>query len=97
MYLAWLLVSDEVQSILASRHDWRTLTCTEEQLVESEEKTPRKVEREGVKIREVRPDDKFVKRGDRGIEAWKARRADRGKRCGRGWTRSTSATSRRRR
>jgi aspartyl-tRNA synthetase len=77
----WMLVSYAVQKILASELGWRTLSCTEEQRVDAENHhamnsgpKARRVEREGVKIHEVKPDDDFIKRADPSIEEWKASR-----------------------
>ncbi|KAL8388318.1 hypothetical protein RB595_009315 [Gaeumannomyces hyphopodioides] len=61
----WLIVSDEVQRILADEHHWRTLTCIEEQRIGAEvhghgrpgaERNARRVQREGIRIHEVRPE-----------------------------------------
>ncbi|EON97849.1 putative aspartyl-trna synthetase protein [Phaeoacremonium minimum UCRPA7] len=73
----WMLVSDYVQRVLGEQMGWRTLTCTEEQRVDADKHvTPsghhaRRVEREGIKIHEVRPNEDFIKRTDESIEAWK--------------------------
>lgn len=73
----WMLVSYDVQKILAQELGWRTLSCTEEQRVDADKhkntmgpKT-RRVEREGVKIHEVKCDSDFIKRVDPAIEDWK--------------------------
>jgi aspartyl-tRNA synthetase len=78
----WLLVSSPIQAILGSEFGYRTLTCAEEQRVDADRhalpkgaaQDQRRVEREGIKIHEVKPDDKFRERADRAIEAWKAAR-----------------------
>lgn len=76
----WMLVSYEVQRILAHDLSWRTLSCTEEQRVNADKHQStvgpkaRRVEREGVKIHEVKIDSDFVKRADPAIEEWKASR-----------------------
>lgn len=61
---------------------WRTLLCTEEQRVDASRHhnttsggaKARRVEREGVKMRETKPDADFVARTDLAIAAWKAGR-----------------------
>jgi aspartyl-tRNA synthetase len=61
---------------------WRTLSCTEEQRVDANKHQnvnragpkARRVEREGVKIHEVKPDADFMKRADEAITNWKANR-----------------------
>jgi len=76
----WMLVSYEVQRILAHELSWRTLSCTEEQRVDSDKHRSnagpkaRRVEREGVKIHEVKPDQDFISRADPAIEQWKGAR-----------------------
>lgn len=78
----WMLVSYEVQKILAQQMGWRTLSCTEEQRVDANKHhntngggpKARRVEREGVKIHEVKPDADFMRRADPAIESWKASR-----------------------
>jgi nondiscriminating aspartyl-tRNA synthetase len=77
----WMLVSWDVQHILAHEIGWRTLSCTEEQRVDADKHhsvgntaKARRVEREGVKIEEVKPDDDLKKRVDPAIEAWKGAR-----------------------
>ncbi|KLU83685.1 aspartyl-tRNA synthetase [Magnaporthiopsis poae ATCC 64411] len=91
----WLIVSDEVQRILADEHHWRTLTCIEEQRIGAEvhgnqhghgrpgaERNARRVQREGIRIHEVRPEkdgdsgnpSSFRERADRAIEQWHAAR-----------------------
>lgn len=76
----WMLVSFDVQSILAHDLSWRTLSCTEEQRVDSDKHRPkdgakaRRVEREGVKIHEVKADSDFISRADPAIEEWKSSR-----------------------
>lgn len=83
----WMLVSHDVQHVLAESHKWRTLSCTEEQRVDSEHHTQpenfkhnlRRVEREGVDIEEVQVTDDLKARADKAIEAWKASRGEKGK------------------
>jgi nondiscriminating aspartyl-tRNA synthetase len=81
----WLLVSDTVQDILARKHGWRTLTCTEEQRVVADKqagspaakersKKQRRISRVGVKVGEVQPDDEFRARADAAIAEWKKAR-----------------------
>ncbi|KAG6292798.1 hypothetical protein E4U09_003276 [Claviceps aff. purpurea] len=78
----WMLVSYDVQKILAQQMRWRTLSCTEEQRVDANKHhntngggpKARRVEREGVKIHEVKPDADFRKRADEAISSWKANR-----------------------
>lgn len=78
----WMLVSEPVQDILGNRLGWRTLTCVEEQRVDADKhaagpsgREARKVEREGISISELRPDEDFMKRADAAIEEWKAKRS----------------------
>ncbi|ODA76680.1 hypothetical protein RJ55_07951 [Drechmeria coniospora] len=77
----WMLVSYEVQKILAQQMGWRTLSCTEEQRVDTDKHhrtsagaKARRVEREGVRIHEVKPDQDFISRAEPAIEEWKASR-----------------------
>lgn len=77
----WMLVSEPVQDVLGSRMGWRTLTCVEEQRVDADKhaagpkgREARKVEREGIKIHELRPDQDFIQRADVAIEEWKQKR-----------------------
>lgn len=77
----WMLVSYDVQRYLAHEMSWRTLSCTEEQRVNADKHTAmnsgpkaRRVEREGVKIHEVKADADFISRAEPAIEAWKASR-----------------------
>lgn len=76
----WMLVSYDIQRILAHELSWRTLSCTEEQRVDSDKARPnagakaRRVEREGVKIHEVKADADFIARADPAIEEWKSSR-----------------------
>jgi aspartyl-tRNA synthetase len=76
----WMLVSYEVQKILAQDLHWRTLSCTEEQRVDADKHhtnngpKARRVEREGIKIHEVKPDADFKARANPAIEAWKKSR-----------------------
>ncbi|KAJ4421170.1 aspartate--tRNA ligase dps1 [Gnomoniopsis sp. IMI 355080] len=78
----WMLVSEGVQDVLGARLGWRTLTCAEEQRVDADKhaggpsgREARKVEREGISISELRPDEDFMKRADAAIEEWKAKRS----------------------
>ncbi|KOS21476.1 Aspartate--tRNA ligase [Escovopsis weberi] len=77
----WMLVSYDVQKILAHDLGWRTLSCAEEQRLDTtRHQSPfngpkhRRVEREGVKIHEVKADEDFIKRANVAIESWKASR-----------------------
>ncbi|KAF7532627.1 hypothetical protein G7Z17_g13615 [Cylindrodendrum hubeiense] len=83
----WMLVSLDVQKILARELHWRTLSCTEEQRVDADRHQlaaanqanglaakARRVEREGIKIHEVKADADFISRADPAIEAWKGSR-----------------------
>ncbi|ORY64965.1 uncharacterized protein BCR38DRAFT_484440 [Pseudomassariella vexata] len=76
----WMLVSDTVQHILGRNHKWRTLSCTEEQRVDPDNRIEpskhdlNRIEREGIDIDEVHPDDDFMLRTDKAIEEWKAAR-----------------------
>ncbi|KAF4125267.1 aspartyl-tRNA synthetase [Geosmithia morbida] len=77
----WMLVSYEVQLILGHDMQWRTLSCTEEQRVDTDKHRingngpkARRVEREGVKIHEIKPDADFKTRADHAIEEWKSAR-----------------------
>ncbi|KAJ4258716.1 aspartate--tRNA ligase dps1 [Fusarium torreyae] len=80
----WMLVSYEVQKILASELRWRSLSCTEEQRVDTDKHNnaqvdglaakARRVEREGVKVHEIKLDDDFISRADPAIEEWKRTR-----------------------
>ncbi|KAH8172709.1 tRNA synthetases class II (D, K and n) domain-containing protein [Sarocladium implicatum] len=77
----WMLVSYEVQRFLAHDLAWRTLSCTEEQRVDADKHKSqtagpkaRRVEREGVKIHEVKPDEDFIKRAQEAVDAWKSSR-----------------------
>lgn len=77
----WMLVSYEVQRVLAQDLGWRTLSCTEEQRVDADKHQgqangakSRRVEREGVKIQEVKLDSDFINRTEPAIAAWKASR-----------------------
>ncbi|TQV96611.1 hypothetical protein V2A60_003003 [Cordyceps javanica] len=77
----WMLVSYDVQKILGRDMGWRTLSCTEEQRVNADKiaaandgPKARRVEREGVKIHEVKADEDFIRRADPAIEAWKGNR-----------------------
>lgn len=78
----WMLVSEGVQDVLGGRLGWRTLTCVEEQRVDADKhaggpsgREARKVEREGISISELRPDEDFMKRADVAIEEWKSKRS----------------------
>lgn len=76
----WMLVSETVQDILGRTMGWRTLTCIEEQRVDADRhvgpqgKEARKVEREGIKIHELKPNDDFMARADTAIKAWMEKR-----------------------
>ncbi|KAM9883523.1 Aspartate-tRNA ligase, cytoplasmic 1 [Verticillium dahliae] len=76
----WMLVSEEVHEVLGHELGWRTLSCTEEQRTDADQHTgphgqlARRVEREGVKIRELRPDSAFIDRANTAIEAWRSTR-----------------------
>ncbi|KAH7175997.1 hypothetical protein EDB81DRAFT_896862 [Dactylonectria macrodidyma] len=80
----WMLVSYEVQKILESELCWRSLSCTEEQRVDADKHNAlqvsgltakaRRVEREGVKIHEVKANEDLIRRADPAIEEWKAAR-----------------------
>ncbi|SCO87575.1 related to aspartate-tRNA ligase [Fusarium oxysporum] len=79
-----MLVSFEVQKILTSGLRWWSLSCIEEQRLDDERHNSaqvsslaakvRRVEREGVKIHEVKLDNDFIARADPAIEEWKAAR-----------------------
>ncbi|PSR79350.1 hypothetical protein BD289DRAFT_375601 [Coniella lustricola] len=78
----WMLVSESVQDVLGHRLGWRTLTCVEEQRVDADKhaggpqgREARKLEREGIHIEEIKPDEDFMARADKQIEAWKANRS----------------------
>ncbi|KAL1879693.1 hypothetical protein VTK73DRAFT_6868 [Phialemonium thermophilum] len=82
----WLLVSSSVQAILGRNLGWRTLSCAEEQRVDADRhgmsisgQDRRRVEREGIKIHEVHPDEKFMKRVDERIRDWMAQRTTKDK------------------
>lgn len=77
----WMLVSESVQDILGRSLGWRTLTCVEEQRVDADKhaagpqgREARKVEREGIHIDELRPDEDFIRRADAAIEQWMEKR-----------------------
>lgn len=77
----WMLVSFDVQKILGRDLGWRTLSCTEEQRINADKHVTstdpakaRRVEREGVKIHEVKVDADFISRVDPEIQAWKDNR-----------------------
>lgn len=76
----WMLVNEEVQEILGKTHNWRTLTCTEEQRLEADQAKPadgqdkRRIERDGIEVDEVTPDDDFIAKVDKRIDEWKASR-----------------------
>ncbi|KAI0132010.1 hypothetical protein BJ170DRAFT_665262 [Xylariales sp. AK1849] len=76
----WMLVSEEVQDVLARNHKWRTLSCTEEQRVDSDNHAEpdkhdvNRVEREGITIHEVQLTDDFIQRGNEGIKEWQLAR-----------------------
>lgn len=80
----WMLVSYDVQKILSNDFGWRSLSCTEEQRVDTDRRANgaanhskakvQRVEREGVKIHEIKPDYDFKTRTDAAIEEWKRTR-----------------------
>ncbi|KAH6686640.1 aspartyl-tRNA synthetase [Plectosphaerella plurivora] len=76
----WMLVSVEVEEVLGKHLGWRTLSCTEEQRTDGDHhsgpsgREARRMQREGVKVHEVRPDDAFRRRADESIVRWKASR-----------------------
>jgi aspartyl-tRNA synthetase len=76
----WMLVSVEVEEVLGKHLGWRTLSCTEEQRTDGDHhagpsgREARRMQREGVKVHEVRPDDAFRKRADESVARWKASR-----------------------
>lgn len=79
----WLLVSEEVEDILASKLGWRSLSCVAEERVPVDSakkvsKKERQAEEAGVTIHEVPYDqpisEDFMKRCDKRIEDWKANR-----------------------
>ena len=80
----WMLVSYDVQKILSHDFGWRSLSCTEEQRVDTDRRANgaanhskakvQRVEREGVKIHEVKPDHDFKTRTDAAIDEWKRTR-----------------------
>ncbi|KAH8744570.1 aspartate--tRNA ligase [Diaporthe sp. PMI_573] len=77
----WMLVSESVQEVLGRNLGWRTLTCVEEQRVDADKhaagpqgREARKVEREGIDIEELRPDEEFIRRADSATEQWMEKR-----------------------
>jgi len=79
----WLLVSPEVEDILASKLGWRSLSCVAEERVPVDDakkvaKKERQAQDAGVTIHEVpigeNPDEELRKRCDKRIEDWKANR-----------------------
>lgn len=77
----WMLVSESVQDVLGRSLGWRTLTCVEEQRVDADKhaagpqgREARKVEREGIDIDELRPDEDFMRRTDLAIQQWMEKR-----------------------
>ncbi|KAG7407908.1 hypothetical protein Forpe1208_v012599 [Fusarium oxysporum f. sp. rapae] len=80
----WVLISYDVQKILASELRWRSLSCTEDQRVDADKHNAsqvsglaakaRRIEREGVRIHEVKVDEDFIRRADSAIEQWKSSR-----------------------
>ncbi|KAH8197108.1 hypothetical protein TruAng_008713 [Truncatella angustata] len=76
----WMLVSEQVQDVLATHHKWRTLSCVEEQRVDADNHNKpsghdiRRVERENVKVHKVELSEDFMKRCDESIEEWKVAR-----------------------
>ncbi|KAI1780157.1 aspartyl-tRNA synthetase [Hypoxylon cercidicola] len=83
----WMLVSDEVQKVLGEKMGWRTLSCVEEQRVDTEKhhgsagrREARRVQREGVTTHEVvELSEDFIRRADEAIEEWKLSRQGKGK------------------
>lgn len=83
----WMLVSDEVQKVLGDKMGWRTLSCAEEQRVDTDQhhgtanrREARRVEREGVMTHEViEPNEDFIRRADEAIREWQASRQGKGK------------------
>ncbi|WWD19363.1 aspartate-tRNA(Asn) ligase [Kwoniella shandongensis] len=81
----WMLVSEEMQDILANEYGWRTFSCTEEQRSDSDQADPELIqnnkEKKGVyKVKEVDASDEvFRKKCDERIEEWKAARDTKGK------------------
>jgi aspartyl-tRNA synthetase len=81
----WILVSEEVESILAENYGWRTLACSEEQRVIPERassvngRASRRLEREGLEVHEVRPTQDVISRTNPAIERWRAARDTPGK------------------
>ncbi|KAM7185773.1 putative aspartyl-tRNA synthetase [Naviculisporaceae sp. PSN 640] len=82
----WLLVSSDVEEILASKLGWRSLSCVAEERVPVDEakkvaKKERQAQEAGVTIHEVpigeNPSEEFMKRVDKRIEDWKANRKGR--------------------
>ena len=77
----WMLVGYDVQRILAQEMGWRTLSCTEEQRVDADKHRSqamgpkaRRIEREGVKLHEIKVDADFRQRADEAINEWKSNR-----------------------
>ena len=76
----WMLVSVEVEEVLSKQLGWRSLSCTEEQRTDGDNHTPahgqaaRRIQREGIKIHEVKPDEAFRARADEAIVRWKSNR-----------------------
>jgi elongation factor P--beta-lysine ligase len=82
----WMLVSSPVQEYLAAQLRWRSLSCTEEQRVNTDAINPkdyshqiRRLEREGVDISEEKPTEELQERVNQRIDDWKAERANKGK------------------
>ncbi|WVQ79753.1 aspartate-tRNA(Asn) ligase [Cryptococcus sp. DSM 104549] len=79
----WMMVSEELQDILAGDYGWRTLSCTQEQRSDSDQAAPEVVqgskEKKGAfKVREVKPEE-VKQEADKRIEEWKAARNTAGK------------------
>ncbi|KAH8745500.1 aspartate--tRNA ligase [Diaporthe sp. PMI_573] len=77
----WMLVSESVQEVLGRNLGWRTLTCVEQQRADADKhaagpqgREARKVEREGIDIEELRPDEEFIRRADSATEQWMEKR-----------------------
>lgn len=82
----FMLVSDQVQEVLARQHSMRSFTCAEEQRLEPDHGPPeiddqarRRVDKEGIKIDEVSLDDDFIHRANKAIDKWKENRDTAGK------------------
>ncbi|ORX37091.1 hypothetical protein BD324DRAFT_579856 [Kockovaella imperatae] len=86
---AWLLVSDQVQEILSTKHGWRSLACTEEQRLDENQRhthaddqrdrkhEARRLDRQGVSIHSFDPtdDEDCISRINNRIREWQDARA----------------------